>query len=226
MIRPFITAAALLFSLSSHAVTVTFDDIGDALVSGEYGYPAPPYTEAGITFSAPSGDFGHYFNPGTIHVDDSGTSITDTVIVTTGSVFTPESMTFDGEDVVFMYDMIDPNDPDEQWIEGITLVEGVLIRGFRGNKLVAEDRFSATAQPSYVFSSAFAKIDALEIVADVDRDAVIAMIVAQHPEYVVLVDTIRCQPEAPCSHFNIDSISINTSPKKGKCPRVKKPKKP
>lgn len=220
MIRTLITATIFLLSMSSYAVTVTFDDIGPSISEN----PSTPYTEAGVTFTAPGGELGYDGTPGNIHLDDFGTPNANTVIVTTGSKFTPESIKIDGNEAIFIYQLFDPNAPDKDMIQGTVSAEGVLVRGFRGGKLVAEDRFSITEQPSYIFSSEFSKIDALEIVANVDREALEATIQAQYPNYVIM--DITCEPDAPCSHFNIDSISINTAPKKPKCPRGKKPKQP
>jgi|GEM_PF-3407095 len=219
MIRSLFTAASLILSLSSHAVTITFDDIQPV------NYEDPiPYVEAGITFNAPGGSLGYDGTPGTIHLDDFGTSNASTVIVTTGSKFTPEALKVGGYAVTFSYELLDPNAPDEETIVGSVYVEGVLVRGFRGNTLVTEDRFSVIEQPNYVFNSAFSKIDALEIVADVDVEAVEAMIQGQYLDHVIT--RLECDLDAPCSHFNIDSITINTSPKKPQCPRIKKAKKP
>lgn len=82
--------------------------------------------------------------------------------------------------------------------------------------------FSRLVQPNYVFGSGFSRIDALEIIADVDMESPVAMLEQEYPGYVIA--GVDCGGEAPCSHFEIDSIFINTSPNKRECPRARKPK--
>lgn len=217
MIRKLITGLALTASISSHAATVTFDAISHA---DEWG---TSYVEAGISFNSMGGDLGYYGAPGVIHLDDFGTALTSGVIVTTGSTFTPESVNLIGfREVTLNYVVFDPIDPDATWTEGTVVTTGVLVRGYRGSEVVAEDRLSAPVQSNYVFGSGFSKIDALEIIADVDMESPVAMLEQEYPGYVIAA--LDCDDEAPCSHFEVDSISINTTPEKRECPRAKKKK--
>lgn len=218
MMKTLITGVALVFCASSYAATVTFDAVPHV---DEF---ATSYSEAGINISSMGGDLGYDWRPGVVHLDDFGTSLTNAILVTTGSTFTPELLNLLGfREVVLNYAVFDPNDPDGSWIEGTIVTTGAVVRGYRGSVRVAEQRLSAVAQPNYVFGSAFAGIDALEVVAEVDMDSPMATLELEYPGYVIA--NLDCGEEVPCSHFEVDSISINTAPSvRRECPHSKKPR--
>jgi len=209
MLRQLIAASAVLFSAASYAVTVTFDNIGPA-VSDD------PYIEAGITISSLEGNLGYKYDAGSaIHLDDAGV-FARSVTITTGSKFSPESFTFEGNGFA-VYGFI---------IGGAqikNLFDGILVRGFRGNALVAEDRFWGGDVFTYVFDQTFSNIDALEIAVDVDVSDFMESIAERYPDQVPNHE-LGCHAP-PCVTIDITSIDINTSPKKATCPRAKKQKK-
>lgn len=206
MLRQIIAVSAVLFSAASYAVTITFDNIGPAISDDSY-------TEAGVTFSSFEGNLGYKYVPGSaIHLDDAGV-FARSVTITTGAKFTPESVAFEGNGFA-VYGFI---------VGGAqikNLFDGVLVRGFRGNALVAEDRFWGGDVFTYEFDQTFSNIDALEIAADVDVSEFMGSIGESYPGEVPNHELGCHWP--PCVHFDITSIDINTSPKKRNCPRAKK----
>jgi hypothetical protein len=209
MMRQLIAVFAVLLSAaSSHAVTITFDDVGPA-------ESEDPYIEAGVTFTSLGGNLGYVYDPGSaIRLDDAGL-LAKSVLITTGSKFTPKSVTFEGNGFAVYGFMIG-----DAQIKN--LFDGILVRGFRGNALVAEDRFWGGDVFTYEFDQTFSNIDALEIAADVDVSDFMEYIAERYPDEVPNHE-LGCH-FPPCVSFDITSIDINTSPKKATCPRAKKSK--
>src|SRR5690606_21673143 len=108
------------------------------------------------------------------------------IIVTTGSVFSAESVDILAarNETNLNYELADSSDPTaSSFISGSIPANNVLVRGYRGDALVAEDRFSMHDVSTYFFGEDFAAIDSLEIVAAVDMDGAIQALGELYPDY-------------------------------------------
>lgn len=206
MWRIIISVLFLALSSGTLAVTVTFDDIESGFVAD------PVYTEDGITVTSGGGDLGYFGDEGTVHLNDFGTSFTSSIIVTTNSYFSAESVEILGAvETRLFYELADSSDPTGSgFVSGSIPTGNVLVRGYRGESLVAEDRFSSHDVTAYVFGEAFSAIDSLEIIAEVDTDAAVRAVTEAYPGYDLIY--LDCGDNAPCAQFNVDSLTIDPDP--------------
>ena len=209
MLRSAFFALALTHGLAASALTMTFNDIGKALQS-------PPgaentYSENGIIASSGPIDLGYWGQPGTLHLDDSGTPIASTVSFTANGRF--DAVSFDvfsvGQTELY-YDIYNPVVWDEIIVRGIPY-DNVNVQGFRSGALVAQDNFYSGDFSTYFFDPAqFADLDSLIISAQMPSlsaiESIKSALAIDYPDYTV--DSIGCF-NTPCGHFNIDNLVLN-----------------
>ncbi|MEO8410038.1 MAG: hypothetical protein ABI478_05660, partial [Propionivibrio sp.] len=169
------------------------------------------YTENGITARVSDAvDLGYSGRPGRLHLDDSGTSIADTVAFSTGGLFNAVSFDLPPYAPTQLYfEFSDPVDSSWIVVPGIPYAN-VGVRGFRDGAVVAEDNFYSEAVTTYSFDPLrFAGIDSLTISSQLpglaELDAIEAELLIEYPG---ITDTyLRCF-DRPCGHFNIDNLSL------------------
>lgn len=204
----------LLMSTYSLAVTITFDDI-------ENGFIGPnTYTEAGVTFTSGGGGLGYSGDPGQIHLDDFGTSFTQSVIITAGGRFTMESVDLAGEGPMLIYELVDP--VDVTFVSGLYPADGVLVQGIRNGSVVAENWLSLHEISAYTFGAQYSNLDALEITAAVDYTGAEIDLLQAYPGHELI--QLDCGEAAPCSHFDIDNVTLTLdAPTPPPCGRYRGP---
>lgn len=169
-------AAALVFGqmVPASATTVTFDDLTGYLID-------EAYVENGVSVTAtmPGGGLTSYSTPGTLHLDDSGTSETSGALFTTGGVFDVLGFSFTSLGFAF-------------WDEAPKVVGNIIIRGFLNGTQVVRDRI--TMSPVYgtvqniVLDAAFMGLDAFSI--------------------EILYPKTKAWCDAPCGHLDLDSVTF------------------
>ncbi len=190
-------------SYNALASTVTFADI----LHGDDPLAPSSITEDGVTVTGSGGGFGHFGDPGTLHLDDSGTPLADRVSVTTGGAFNPVSFDVSGGNVL-RASLTDPVNLSEQEIN--VPYDDLLLQGFRGGLLIAEDNFPMEDVSTYFFDSDFSNIDTLTISAlrpEPHLSSIEALLLEDFPGY-----SIDFVCDAPCAHFDIDNIVVNPVP--------------
>ena len=171
----------VLLAVPASAAVMTFKDLLEASpFNGDY-------LEAGITASS-VGDLGFFNTPGAAHLDDSGTSIAQSISFTTGGRF--NAIQFDilplGTDFCAEGGSGACDDP----------YDNVSVRGFRDGALVAEDTFFGGENPStYLFSADYTNLDQLVIGALLPSAALGGFCI-----------------DVPCGHFNIDNVELSAVP--------------
>ena len=144
---------------------------------------ATSYTENGITATASSGTLGWYTAPGSAHVDDSGTGFTSDITFTTGGTFDATSFTLTSLGYNFLG-------------TASTVSDNILVSGYVGGSLVAGANYTLSAVAgtlqTILLGSAFSAIDAFTISLLYPRNAP------------------NC--DAPCGHFDLDSVTLDTGP--------------
>lgn len=186
-----LVAAIAALTGSAGAVTLTFDHMPHG--PGKF---ATVVREKGVTISADVFSDGplYHINPGTIHVDDSGTSNTAAVIFVTGGLFSALSMNVIGLSVASFVD------------DGSGLVpvpyDNVRVQGFRNGAEVAIAGYSTGLGGgafTFGFGEAFGAIDLLRISAVTSAGQIWQGL------------PIECG-DAPCGHFEIDSVTLAPVP--------------
>lgn len=186
---------AISAGVSASAATLNFNDIPD----GEHGPAAAIWHEAGAMVAADPMSDGivWYSLPGAIHIDDSGTSLTQRVDVTTGGVFSAVRMAVVG------YELASYVQDGEDTVP--TAYQNIAAAGFRDGLSVASAQFSTGLSGgvfSFSFGSDFRNIDLLRIAAI-------------GPWRQMLGDLpIECS-DAPCGHFDLDSLTLAPVPLPG-----------
>jgi hypothetical protein len=149
------------------------------------------YSEDGITATGvPHQGEGFLGFPGSLHLDDGGTSFAISVIFTMASRFTPV-----GFDVLALNYHYCPAGIDPPCT---TPYENVLVQGFRDGVKVFEDSFSAGSSGSvstYSFS-AIAPLDSFSITA-------------LKPDFAALGGMCT---DSPCGHFNVVGVELVPEP--------------
>lgn len=144
---------------------------------------ATSYTENGITATSGSGTLGWYTAPGFAHVDDSGTGFTSDITFTTGGTFDATSFTLTSLGYNFMG-------------TASTVTDNILVSGLVGGSLVASASYSlsgvAGAVQTFLLGSAFSALDAFTI--------------------SLLYPSNAPGCDAPCGHFDLDSVTLATGP--------------
>jgi len=181
--KTLLVATALAASLgAASASTMTFNDIHGGF----------QYVENGIVAKVRETIIGVGFAPhgvdDTLHLDDSATSWPSSVSFAMVGTSLFNAVSFD---VLPAGYRVYVNDHGAEM--HIPPWENVLVRGFRGNELVAEDAFAMGTQPfTYLFNSSFASISQLTI--------------GFTPTAQFFSNGYFC--DAPCSHFNIDNVTL------------------
>lgn len=188
---------ACSFALPCAATTLTFDDI-----PGWHDGPAPiAWREGGATVSADPNSDGvvWYMRPGAVHLDDSGTSLTSGVTLTTGGHFRALGMSVVGYDLASY--VVTP----DEWDMRPVPYDNIAVEGFRNGLSVAYARFSTGLTGgafSFSFGAEFRGLDMLRIAAigpwDQSFDGL----------------PIECG-DAPCGHVDLDSVTIAPVPLPG-----------
>ncbi|MEO8410805.1 MAG: VPLPA-CTERM sorting domain-containing protein [Propionivibrio sp.] len=224
MYRTLFFVVVLFHVLSGSATTMTFYALPRV-----YQEPTPEpktYTENGITASAYGFlDLGYSGNVGTLHLDDSGTSIANTVTFSTGGPFT--AVSFDLPPYApsqLYYELYNPADSSFIEVHGIPYAN-VGVKGFRQGAVVAEDNFYSEDLSTYFFDTlVFADLDSLTISSQVpgvaEIDAIAADVLIEYPGYSV--SSSGCF-DRPCGHFNIDNLvldSVAAVPLPGSLPMI------
>ncbi len=187
-----VTFAAGLTALAvpASAATMTFSDI--------YSDPlAKTYAEDGITVSG-NGFLGIENGKGGMHLDDAGTSAPSKASFTMAKNFNAVSFLLDpvGFDLLVCSGSSGCAAP--------TFIN-VLVQGFRGTTLVSNLTFDmgASLDPYLVtLGSAFSDISSL----------LIGVIYPNVASYKALPGVTTVYPCAPCSHFNIDNVTLAPVP--------------
>lgn len=195
MFNGFFRAVTLAVSFSALAVpasaaTMTFNNISlDPL--------SKTYAEDGI-FASGNGFLGIENGSGGLHLDDAGTSAPSKVNFTMASNFNAASFLLDpvGFDLVVCSGKNTCAEP--------TYIN-VLVQGFRGATLVSNLTFNmgATLDPYLVnLGGAFTDLSSL----------LIGIIYPDIASYKALPGVTSAGPCAPCSHFNIDNVTLAPVP--------------
>lgn len=177
-----VVLSAVVWSQAATAAVMTFKDLPP------FGLSTGTYVEDGITASA-FGDFGFFGTPETAHLDDSGTSLPQTINFAMAGSF--DAVSFDILPFATAY-CANPascigGDP----------YDNILLEGFRDGFLVAVDRIFMGTQPStYALGSQFANLDGLSISA-------------VFPDFAAIGGICF---DAPCGHFNIDNVRLSPVP--------------
>lgn len=184
-------AACALLAGPAGAVTLTFDTVQQG------GLPGPvSISEQGVTITADRYSDGvvYFRTPGTIHVDDSGTSFTSNLEFRTGGIFS--ALWFEaiglGQSAV-VDDGID-------WVP--VAYDNIRVQGFLDGVRVGETFFSTGLtinKTTYALGQDFAGIDLLRIPAIGASGQMAGGL------------PIQCF-DAPCGHFDLDSLSLAPVP--------------
>lgn len=180
---------------------------------------APGYAATTLTFGAVPADDGgqctpfdvidrgytisncpRYFGtPGTVHLDDSGTSFRDAVTISNATLFDALTVDVQGLDWQFLTDVTPSG--------GVLPVgyDNVLIGGYRGGTLIASLGVSTLplvagqAWATIVLGPAFRNLDTLRITQVL-------------PGAADLAGTPGAQCfDAPCAHLNIDNVTLQVA---------------
>ncbi len=178
-------AATLSTAAGAQALTLTFESVPD----GGPGCPPNPSSIeiSGFTVGNCPGFYG---SPGTIHLDDSGTSFPSFVTFSAPLPFDAAAIEIEG----LGSDFIDVDAP--------VPYGNVLAQGFRGGSPVAERVFHATGPgiASYGLGAGFAALDLLRVEqilpGPVDQ--------AAYPDAACV--------DAPCGHVNLLSVTVAPVP--------------
>lgn len=185
-----VAAAVLALSAqvgSANAATMTFDNLPS-------GIGGTTWTENGITArSLFGGEIASFTNPGQAHLDDSGTSHAHSIAFTMGSRFNAKS---------FLIQPLGFN------FTGCAVVgsgcassfANVQVQGFRNGSLVALTRFdmgTGRSPSTFTFGSAFSGLNRLVI---------------GFTPFSALPASILNNCDAPCSHFDIDNVTLAAVP--------------
>jgi hypothetical protein len=167
------------------------------------------FTESGYTIDGFS-----YDTPGEIHLDDTvGAYYQNDAIISGSKRFNALSLHIQGHPFDSWYEIHGPYD------EEYFTYPNVLVQGIRDNSIVAEARFTAeVGDKNYFLSPEFTGLDRLMIVAARTKDpglasyfdAIEANLESLYPGVGY---TIRCG--GPCSHFNLDSVTVSPVPVPG-----------
>lgn len=186
--KALIVLFALLWTSSAYANLMSFD--------GLPGHSNSVWIEDGISASVSGGDLAYYAVPGQAHLDDLGTPFGSRVGFTMSSRFNANS--FDLRPIAFEYFLdIDGNvNPIEY--------SNVSLFGLRGGLVVASDVFNMRGVDYlYNFSSAFSNLDELVV-------KILSPYMGPVDLGAGIFGNYFCN--APCSHFDIDNVSLSAVP--------------
>lgn len=194
---------AILFFGTGHAstTTLTFDSVPNGFTGycepsgstlGGNGYPGT-YLEQGYSVS---GCPAYYGTPGSIHLDDSGTALTNSVTVKTSSKF----------DAISVDVSVGPQTsssfrgPDSTGAYVAIPYQNLLFQGVVNGSVVSSLFVSTQTSPTYGWStialgSSFLSIDALKI----------TQVFPSAAEYAA---NPYAYCDAPCGHTNIDNLTL------------------
>lgn len=185
-----IVVGILGFVTPATAATMTFDNLwADPF--------AKTYTENSILASG-NGNLGLYSGNGGLHFDDGGTSAPSTVSFSMASSFNAVSFLLDPVAFDFIVCSGPSNCAQQTYLN-------VLVQGFRDGALVSNLSFDMGASPDpYLFNlgSAFTNLTSL----------LVAVILPDFNAYEALPGVTSASPCAPCSHFNIDNVTLAPVP--------------
>lgn len=183
-VSAFLLAASLATSsLPAQAATMTFDNLTDPF--------ATSYSENGITATG-DGDMGMY-STGSVHIDDGGTSAPSQVTFTMAAgAF--DAVSFDLRPIGFYLEYTDPagNLSMPSWAN-------VQVQGFSGINLVSSLTFDMGQTPTTItLNSMFRNLTSLTI-GILFPDWIYQNLPANASVYC----------DSPCSHFEIDNVTLN-----------------
>lgn len=177
-------------ALPAVSATMTFSGIGADPF-------AKTYSEDGI-FASGNGNLGLYNGSGGIHLDDAGTSAPSKVSFTMASNFNAESFVLDPVGIDFYVCSGSNNCSKPSYLN-------VLVQGFRGGSLVSNLTFDMgpSLDPYLVnLGGLFSNLSSL----------LIGVIYPDTAYYKSLPGVTSAGPCAPCSHFNIDNVTLAPVP--------------
>ncbi|MEH6474466.1 MAG: VPLPA-CTERM sorting domain-containing protein [Sneathiella sp.] len=176
-----------MLPFTASASVMTFDGIPTSIGIGT------PYVEDGIT-ATPSGSIGYHGSPDMAHMDDTGTGFPEEITFSMAGAFDAVSFDYDPHRWAYYFY------PQDTKIEEVLPYVNVALTGERNGSVIATTKFQMNDTDStFLFSSAFENIDRLTI----------ALL---KPELLGSADNGYYDCSYPCSHWNIDNVTLSAVP--------------